>query len=370
MLLFLVIGMGGLFTFATLNLNYSNARLVNTTIDKYEKVEAANIAASGIELAVSKLNLDSTWTGVNSQQIASGTMTVSVVSTNSKYPGGPDMGLNGMRLVTSTGVIGNQSARIQAVVRLVTAPSAPPFLQYALASGNDLQLQGSIDVRDDNNVAWNSNIHSNKNLITTGNAYNVRGFGTYSDQLQSAKNHFVPNVNPTSLPVNYQIPPITLPVFNPNDYVSIATSITNGDLTIDGATTLGSKSSPSIYYVNGNLNFRGSTVGYGIFIVTGNINFNGNVSVNSQDPAASNLAFYSGGNIEAHGNINLAGQMYAQGNIEAHGNFTLVGSMTARNNLELSGNPTIRYRPANASLTSQFWPAVTLSRPVKVSFYE
>jgi len=43
MLLFLVIGMGGLFSIATLNMNHSNSRLVDTTIEKYEKTQARNI---------------------------------------------------------------------------------------------------------------------------------------------------------------------------------------------------------------------------------------------------------------------------------------------------------------------------------------
>lgn len=370
MLLFLIIGMGALFTFATLNINYSNARLVNTTVEKFEKTQARNIAAAGIEVAISKFNLDTTWTGVNTLQIANGTLTVSVANTNSKYPGGPDMNLTKMRLVTSTGVLNYQTVTIQSVLQLASASTVPPFLNYAMASGRDLELQGSINIRDDYNPNWNANIHSNGNLETQGNAYDVKGFGTYSDQLQSRHNNFDPNVNPNSDPVNARIPPITLPTFNPTDYISIATSVTNGNLTISGTTSLGTKSNPAIYYVNGNLNFRGSTTGYGIFIVTGNIDFHGNVSVNTPDPTSSTLGFYSGGNIEAHGNINLAGQMYAQGNIEANGNFTLIGSMTAKNNIQLSGNPTIRYRPANSALTNQFWPSATNSRPVSVSYYE
>lgn len=370
MLLFLVIGMGSLFTFATLNINYSNSRLVNTTIVKFEKTQAQNIAASGIEVAISKLNLDTTWTGVSTLQIANGTLIVSVANTNSRYPGGPNMGLTGMRLITSTGILNNQTVTIQSVVQLTSAPSVPPFLEYALASGEDLHLQGSIDIRDDNNPNWNANIHSNGNLETQGNAYDVRGFGTYSEELESNHNNFTPNVNPNSDPVNAQIPPVTLPTFDPNDYIGIATSITEGNLTISGATTLGTKSNPAIYYVNGNLNFRGSTSGYGIFIVTGNITFNGNVSVTTVDPTGSNLGFYAGGNIEAHGNINLAGQMYALGDIHANGNFTLVGSMTAKENIELSGNPTIRYRPANAALTDPLWPTETNSRPLTVSYFE
>lgn len=370
MLLFLVIGMGGLFTFATLNVNYSNARLVNTTIVKFEKTQAGNIAASGVEVAISKLNLDTTWTGINSQQMANGTLTVTVANTNSRYPGGPNMGLTGMRLITSTGVSNNQTVIIRSVVQLVSTPSVPPFMDYAIASGQDLHLQGSINIRDDFNPNWNANIHSNGNLETQGNAYDVRGFGTYSANFQSRHNNFTPNVNPNSDPVNAHIPPVTLPNFNPNDYLSIATSVTNGNLTISGASTLGTKSNPAIYYVDGDLDFRGTTTGYAIFIVTGNIDFHGNVSVNTVDPSGSTLGFYSGGNITAHGNINLAGQMYAEGDIQANGNFTLVGSMTAKQNIQLSGNPTIRYRPANSALTNPIWPTATNSRPVPVSYYE
>ncbi len=370
MLLFLVLGIGALFSFASLNINYSNSRLVNTTIEKFEKIQANNIAAGGIEKAISELNIDTTWSGVSNLQIAHGTLTVSVSNTTSSYPGGPDMHLTGMRLITSTGVINNQTVTIQSVLQLASSPTVPPFLEYAIASGTELELEGNINVRDDYNSNWNANVHTNGELETSGNAYSVRGFGTYSNQLESHSNNFVPNVNPNSDPVTARVPPIDLPIFNPNDYLEIATNITNGDLTINGSTTLGTKSHPAIYYVNGNINFRGSTNGYGIFIATGNINFNGNVTVNTQDPDGSNLGFYAGGNIQSSGNISLAGQMYASGNIQASGNFTLIGSMTARRNIELSGNPTIRYRPANAALTNQFWPSATNSRPVSVSYYE
>lgn len=362
--------MGGLYSFGTLNINYSNARLVNTTIVKLENTQAENIATSGINLAISKLNLDTTWTGVNNLQFANGALTVSVVNTTSLYPGGPNMNLTRMRLITSTGTMNDQTVTIRSVLQLASTPAVPPFLKYAMATGENLQLQGSINIRDDYNANWNANIHSNANLQTTGNAYSVMGFGTYSGQLQSSHNNFEPNLNPNSDPVTARIPQITLPTFNPTDYLSIATSVTNGNLTLSGALTFGTKSNPAIYYVNGNLDFRGSTTGYAIFIVTGNITFNGNVSVNSADPTGSTLGFYSGGNIEAHGNINIAGQMYSQGNIQANGNFTLVGSMTAKRNIQLSGNPTIRYRPANSALTQQFWSTATNSRPVPVSYYE
>ncbi len=366
----MVIGMGGLFGIATLNMNYSNSRLVNNTIEKFERTQATNLASSGIELALSKLNLDSTWTGVNSFQIANGSLTVSVANTTSKFSDGPNMNLVSHRLITATGIMNNQTVVIRSVFKLMNTPAPPPFLRYAMASGRDLGLQGNIDVIDDNNPSWNANIHSNGNLSTTGNAYSVRGFGTYSQQLDSRHNNFSPNVNPDSNPANALVPAITLPTFNPTDFVSKATNITYGNLTISGSTSLGTKSNPAIYYVNGNLDFRGSTSGYGIFIVTGNITFSGSVSVNAFDPSGSNLGFYAGGNIQANGNINLAGQMYAQGDIQANGNFTLVGSMTARNNIQLSGNPTIRYRPANGELTKQFWPTSSNSRPLVASYFK
>ena len=294
MLLFLVLGIGALFSFASLNINYSNSRLVNTTIEKFEKIQANDIAAGGIEKAISELNIDTLWSGVSNLQIAHGTLTVSVSNTTSSYPGGPDMHLTGMRLITSTGVINNQTVTIQSVLQLASSPTVPPFLEYAIASGTELELEGNINVRDDYNSNWNANVHTNGELETSGNAYSVRGFGTYSNQLESHSNNFVPNVNPNSDPVTARVPPIDLPIFNPNDYLEIATNITNGDLTINGSTTLGTKSHPAIYYVNGNINFRGSTNGYGIFIATGNINFNGNVTVNTQDPDGSNLGFYAG----------------------------------------------------------------------------
>ena len=96
----------------------------------------------------------------------------------------------------------------------------------------------------------------------------------------------------------FQTGRVDIPTFNPDDYIGIATSITNGNLTLHGTTNLGTIDNPGIWYVDGDLDFRGTVEGYGIFIVTGVVNFHGNITVNGLDTDGSNVAFYSQGGVE------------------------------------------------------------------------
>lgn len=390
MLLFLVIGMGGLFAVANLNMTYSEARLINSSVEQFETLQAKNIASSGIQLAISQLGQDTTWTGVTSLSIADGSLRVLVANTASQYPDGPNMGLSGMREVTSIGSFGIRTESsggtldtvsgkvhtIKAVIQIASAASVPPFLEYAVASENDLLLQGAFSVVDDGNPAWNANVHTNSNLLIQGGGYSVEGFGTYTGVMRkdrgggSPANRFTPNQNPGGLATAYQSPAVSLPTFNPDDYIGIATQTYSGNQTKSGVINLGTKENPEIIYIDGDLDFHGTTVGYGVFIVTGTIYFHGNSSVSSSDPTGSNLAFYSQGGIDIHGNTTVYGQMYSEGAVVSHGNFDLYGSISSQSTMSLVGGGVVHYRPANADLTNQFWPTATVSRPQLISYYD
>jgi len=382
MLLFLVIGMGALFAIANLNMTQSNVRVMDSSIDKFERTQARNIAASGIEKAVMEINVDTTWSGISNFAIASGTLDVAVVNTLSEYPSGPNMGLIGRKEITSTGTFNNEVVTIQAVIQIGSASSVPGFLNYAVASGQDFEISGSFDIIDDNNPAWNANVHTNGDMIVSGNGYSVEGFGTYAGSMTSGSgggkgkgggsvhNNFVPNDNPDGLSSAYQAGEIEIPEFDAESYISIATNVTSGDLNLSGAIDLGTAQNPVIWYIDGDLDFHGSTTGYGVFIVTGDVYFHGNSNVTSVDPNGSNLAFYSGGSIDIHGNTNVYGQMFAEEDIISHGNFDLYGSMTARGEVDLQGGGTVHYRPANPDLTDPVWGTGGPSRAVITSYYE
>lgn len=376
MLLFLVIGMSALFAVANLNMTYSDARLINNSIEQYERLQAKNIASSGVQYAISQLGQDTTWTSIQQLAMGDGSLNVLVASTTSQYPNGPAMGLSGMREVTSIGNVNGVTDTIMAVVQLASAASVPPFLSYAVASESDLLLQGAFSVVDDGNPNWNANIHTNGNLLVQGSGYSVEGFGTYVGSMQkdhghgTPANNFVPNVNPSGLATAYQTSNVTIPTFNPDDYIGIATQTYSGNQVKSGIINLGTAENPEIIYIDGDLDFHGTTIGYGVFIVTGTIYFHGNSSVSSSDPTGSNLAFYSQGGIDIHGSTTVYGQMFSEGAVVSHGNFDLYGSIASQSTMDLVGGGVIHYRPANADLTNQFWNTTTVQRPVVVSYYD
>ena len=158
--------------------------------------------------------------------------------------------------------------------------------------------------------------------------------------------------------------------FNPDDYIGIATDTYYGDQVFNGSISLGTEQNPKIIYIDGDLDFNGTTIGYGVFIVTGTIYFHGNSSISASDPTGSNLAFYSQGGIDIHGNTTVYGQMFSEGDVISHGSFDLYGSIASMSTMDLNGGGAIHYRPANPDLTNQFWNTTTAQRPQMISYYD
>ncbi len=372
MLILLVLGTSIIFGMTTLNMNNSNTRMLNATVEDYETQQARNLAKSGIDLAVSKIFQDTTWTGVSNLQVAGGKLDVSINSTTSLYPNGEDMGENG-REVSAVGTVAGHSVTVKAVLQLPQGSGVPPFFNYALLSEEDLALTGNISIRDANASGINSNIHTNEDLTVRGNA-SIKGFGSYAGSASFQPNNpsrfFNPNDNPESLPVTAQTSAITIPEFDPSEYVGIATDTYSGTLTLAGNHSLGTKENPKIWYVDGDLHISGNFSGYGVFIVTGNIHLTGNSSVIAADPLGNNLGFYSGGDILMTGNTTIDAQIFSNNNISMRGNIRLNGLATARNTIDLYGNVAVYYKPAAQNLTAPFWSGSEMGKPVVVSYYE
>lgn len=382
MLLILIVSSGMIFSIITLNINQSNSAMLTNSVSEYEGVTAKNNAASGIEIAVKSLSQDTAWSGINNSQLMQGSVTVNVQNTTSKYFNGPDDGLVSARLVTATGKMGNQTHVVRAVIQLPSGTSTkkvvPPFLKYAIAAGQNLQLTGNITVRDDFNPLWNANVHTNQNFQMNGNN-TIKGFLTYVQNAQSTPGHrlktsITPNVNPDNLPNHYKTPIIEIPDFEPEDYKHLATDIHNANYKVSGNFSLGTKDNPKIVYVGGNLDISGNVTGYGVFIVKGNTKITGNVNIITIDPTSSNLGIYSKGNIDVNGNVTLKAQLLGSQNINLGGNVKVYGSMTAKQNVNFNGNTQIYYRPANDNLTNPFWKTEGKGtgslRPVILSYYE
>lgn len=382
MLLIVVVSAGVIFSLVSLNMNTSNTEMVTNSVREYESVHAKNNAAAGIELAVKNLSVDTAWSGVNKRTLYQGNVSISVQNTQSRYFNGPNEGLIGARLVTSTGLVGNQTHIIRAVIQLPGSSGplnkVPPFLTYAIASGENLHLNGNINIRDDFNPLWNANVHTNKNFSMNGNN-TIKGFLSYTGNASSNPAHrlntnITPNVNPDNDPNHFQTDAIEIPTFDPDDYLDVVTDFYAGNKSFNGNIILGTKDNPKIIYVGGNLTLNGNVTGYGAFVVKGTTTLNGNVNITTIDPTSSNLGIYSKGNITMNGNVTVKAQLLSSNKITLNGNVKVHGSMAALGGVLFNGNVRVYYRPAAEELSDPFWKGggggTIATRPVILSYYE
>ncbi len=381
MLLFLVIGMGIIVSMASLNIHRSNAEMFTNAVNDYDDLQARLYAESAIELAIKELLADTNYAGAQNIVFENGIANISLQSTGAKTPDGPNIGLSSMRQLNATGTVNNKSVTIKATVHLPRGGGGggtPGFMNYAVATGQNLTLNGNITIRDDNNPNINANIHTNRNFQMNGNN-TVKGFLTYSGTAHSnpawrINTAIAPNVNPDASPVHSKTSQIEIPDFNPDDYLGIATDVHNGNLIMSGNNTLGTKENPKIIYIGGDLILSGSITGYAAFIVKGNLNMNGNVSITTQDPTGNNLGIYTKGNVNMNGNVRVRAQILANQNVNMNGNVKVYGSVTTKGVVNFNGNVDIFYRPATEELTSPFWEGSgtgnELLRPTIISYYE
>ncbi len=380
MLLIVVMGAGIIFSVVSLTINKSNTSMVSNAAQEYEGVMAKNYASSGIEYALKNLSDDTTWTGVDNKSLSNGSFTITVVNTNAKYFNGPAAGVVKGRLITSIGTYSTSIDTIRAVLQLPTGTGSsipPPFLDYAVCSGSDFSLNGNALITDDNNNSWNANVHTNADFHMNGNN-TINGFLTYYSNASSNPSWRLgtaisPNVNPNGDPSYNQVPLITMPSYNPDDYKFLATTVYNSNKTLSGNTILGTKENPEIIYVGGDLTLSGNISGYGILLVKGNINCNGNVTINSIDPSGNNLGLYVKGNLNANGNVKLYAQIYSNSDVNLNGNVKVYGGVTAKGTVHFNGNVSVYYRPTTTELTQPIWPQAggsTATRPTIISYFE
>jgi cytoskeletal protein CcmA (bactofilin family) len=382
MLLIVVLGAGIIFSIVSLNINTSNTSMIGNAVEEYENVMAQNCASSGIDFALRNLSDDTTWTGVEGKSLSNGTFTIIVQNTSAKYFNGPAAGITRARLITSIGTYANSVDTVRAVLQLPNPAASsnppPPFLNYAVCSGSDFSLNGNALITDDNNNSWNANVHTNADFHMNGNN-TINGFLTYysgasSNPAWRLSTAISPNVNPNGDPSSNQVPLITMPSYNPEDYKFLATTVYNSNKTLSGNTILGTKENPDIIYVGGDLTLSGNISGYGILLVKGNINCNGNVTINSIDPSGNNLGLYVKGNLNANGNVNLYAQIYSNSDVNLNGNVKVYGGVTAKGTVHFNGNVSVYYRPTTTELTQPIWPqegsGLTETRPQIISYFE
>jgi hypothetical protein len=383
MLLILVIGSGVIASVITYNMLSSSNQLLENAISEYDLTQARLNAESSFELAIKHILEDTNFTNRPVVNFKRGIGSFTITPTSAKLPDGPSAGLTSVRQINATGRVNDKVVNIKSTIQLQMGSGGvallpPPFLRYGIISDQTITMNGNILIRDDNNPLINANVHTNSNFQMNGNN-TIKGFLTYvgtahSNPAGRLNTSFSPNVNPTNAPVHSRVSPVNIPTFDPDAYLSRATQVHTGNLSISGNRTFGTKDNPQIIYVGGDLTISGNITGYAAFIVKGNININGNVTITTQDPTGNNLGLYTRQNLNVNGNVTLRAQVFANQNVNLGGNSRVYGGITAKGTINFNGNVSIYYREPTPELTHPFWPqsggTVTARRPKLLAFYE
>jgi len=273
---------------------------------------------------------------------------------------------------TGNEVTYNIVAEIQREKIHTIADEAPTYLQYALLTEENLNLNGDIMtdlyVQGDEDNTLNANMHTNGNLHIRGNSVEVRGFGTYvgsgtSNPGGALLSSFDPHYNPTGDPVAQQTTAVDIPVFDVTSFMDRVTAdqTTVGNESINSDLDLGgTREDPYIWFIDGDLFVTGNAQlsGYVMFIVDGDVTFTGNMTAGDSGYDGgdeSSIALYASGSVSLSGNTEVYGQIYAGGDVAlARGTTTVNGSMTTLGTGDLRGTPQIYYRQASPALTTIF----------------
>lgn len=378
MLLLFVVGMGFVISMTSLNINRSNSDTFANAVTEYDEIQARLYAESALEIAIKELSLNSNYSGNQSITFNNGYGSITIQNSTSNLPDRASAGLTTVKQINVVGRVNNKSITMKSIIQMPNVTANPPrFLQYAVATGQNLSLNGNVSIHADNSNV-NANIHTNSNFQMNG-VNSIAGFLTHTGTAHSnpasrLNTNITPNVNPDGLSSHSQTAQIAIPDFNPDDYLAQATTVYNNNVTLSGNRSLGTKDNPQIIYVGGDLTLSGSITGYGVLIVKGNININGNVSITAQDPTGNNLGLYTKGNINMSGNVTVKAQIYAQQNVNFNGNVKVYGSVTTKGVVNFNGNVNVYYRPATTELTTPFWEGEggnnTAARPEMISCYE
>jgi cytoskeletal protein CcmA (bactofilin family) len=291
-----------------------------------KETDALNLAEAGIDYAAWKLYHDRnmplpvTWTR---SDLDVGTFTV----TASVYDAP-----NNTVMVNSTGTTQGWPAQVKVIGKFL--PTGPDeqnaVFGYGLFSNADMTVSGSFNIT--------GHVHSNGNVTAKGGATvdgNVEATGTYNSQGN-------PNISGTT---TSGAPRVAMPTIDLAYYLSKATTILNGDQTLNGASLDG------VTYINGNASIHGQFSGKGVIVVTGSVEINANCSLAQ---SGDEFAIVSAGSVRVNGTCTIDGWIYTHnvdvpGAFAGNGNATINGGVIA-DVLNVNGNLTVHYNTATVDL--------------------
>lgn len=231
----------------------------------------------------------------------------------------------------------------------------PPFMQYAIASGAELNMKQSTRVAAPSGTLTNASVYAGAYVSADGG--DVEGFAYYvADSDMNYDSVFRPRYNPSEADVNQKVDPVEIPELDLFGMGQAAHVRHRGNMQLEGRITLGTIGEPLITYVTGDLTATRDVtlVGYGVFVVEGSAWITKSVATDNDD---SMVAFYAGNNITvstAHGTVDA--HFYANRDLSVLSNVTIRGSLVAGQKANVMRNSEVIYDPISCALTEPFWP--------------
>ncbi|NND71608.1 MAG: hypothetical protein HKN43_08515 [Rhodothermales bacterium] len=248
------------------------------------------------------------------------------------------------------------------------ASAAPEFMSYAVLSGGDLNINGSLTLPT-SLVGINSDIHTNGDLHISGSTSSVQGFGTYAGSVSANPapalyTTFSPVSNDAELSSVYKSSVVDIPDFDISAFVDAIEldKSSESSQSVSGPQNFGgTRENPYVWYIDGDLNVGGTTVldGYNIFLINGNFDIKGQLLSGSTGYAGdeSSIAIYASGKVDLTGSSTVEAQVFSGKDVSMlHGSPIVVGSITTLGTLRLSGSPQINFRSASPGLTTIWQP--------------
>lgn len=285
-----------------------------------DDMSAVSLAESGVDMVICMLYED--YGSIGSQLQSSGqyqkTFTMPrgtcYVHVSTNYGGVADA----LRIQATGTTSHNVQAQVQVIAKAMTDVSR--VFRGAIFSNSPMTLNGAGSVIPDES-GDGGDIYANGDITFDGTSFTMSNTGHI--YTTGTTNWVPPQVPGTNVYQN--IAPIPMPVIDLNWYQANATTVINGNLSING----GEFDLDGITYVTGDVKLAGSYRGRGIIVAAGKIRVTGNVEAITGEEGAEDFALVlmSPRSVSIVGGATVEGLVYAH-NVDA--------------DITLSGNPYIK----------------------------
>lgn len=272
--------------------------------------------------------------------------------------------------VESVGRHGERAHLVRTVYAVQKTYPPPLFMRQAMLSRDNIEIDADFTLRSA--PGETGSIQSNRSIEIGAGTTSIDGVGYYGQKAEIKNGQSITDVftGASADPLSRRAP-VIVPTFRAEDHRAKATRLFPGGTTLSGNYTLGTRESPAIWYVDGDLRTAGDVTfsGYGVIVTRGKMEVSHHVRT-AGAAGESALGLYVNGNIELKkASLQVTGQWLANGKVELDAYTRLTGTMTAQK-VELKGPVVIDYVPPTGVLTAPIWTTVPTLSLVRLSRQE